>query len=56
MTKQIKKQLQDFIRMTLWCALLSILWTQLSFEIAVIVALSQIVAKVESWDVWGNKD
>ena len=56
MTKQIKKQLQDFLRMTLWCVMLCLIWNWVSFETAVIIALSQIVAKVESWDVWGNKD
>lgn len=56
MTAQIKKQIQDFIRMILWCGLLSLIWHWFSFETAVVVVLAQIVAKVESWDIGGNND
>lgn len=56
MTKKIKKQIQDLIRMILWCVMLCLIWNWLSFESAVVVALAQIVAKVESWDIGGNND
>lgn len=56
MTAQIKKQIQDAIRMILWGILLWIIWNASSFETAVVVALAQIIAKVESWDIGGNND
>lgn len=56
MTKKIKKQIQDLIRMILWYVMLCLIWNWLSFESATVVALAQIVAKVESWDIGGNND
>lgn len=56
MTKKIKKQIQDLIWMILYCIMLSLIWSWTSFETAVIVALAQIVAKVESWDIGENND
>lgn len=56
MTKKIKKQIQDLIWMILYCVMLSLIWNLVSFETAVLVALAQIVAKVESWDIGENND
>lgn len=52
--QKTKKQIQGFIWLILYCVMLSLIWNLVSFETAVLVALAQIIVKIESWDIGGN--
>lgn len=56
MNKKTKKQTQGFIWLILYCVMLSLIWNLASFETAVMVALAQIIVKIESWDIGENND